>query len=237
MVKKAKNTSNKLQKRDVLINRTAKISLFLFLSLLFIYILLNSMVDGGRFFIYVDPNFSLESGIFMYDNIDEKNTKPLLTMDEIDFMDNISIDWIPKDIGNHNGGSNNGENYIAYTFYLENFGKKTVNYWYEVNIDNVIKNVDEAIRFVIILNDERTVYAKLNKVTGLPEKDTEEFFDKNKAVLEKRESMEPGSVDKLTIVIFLEGDDPECTDELIGGEIKANMRIIESHIEPGASDE
>ena len=35
--------------------------------------------------------------------------------------------------------------------------------------------------------------------------------------------------DRFTIVIFLEGDDPECINDLIGGEIKMHMDITEEH--------
>ena len=44
-------------------------------------------------------------------------------------------------------------------------------------------------------------------------------------------TMKPGDVDKYTIVIFLEGDDPDCLNNLIGGEIKMHMDITEEHIE------
>ena len=37
--------------------------------------------------------------------------------------------------------------------------------------------------------------------------------------------MNIGSVDKYTIVIWIEGDDPECTDDLLGGVIKMSMTI------------
>ena len=47
--------------------------------------------------------------------------------------------------------------------------------------------------------------------------------------------MQPGEIDKFTIVIFLEGDDPDCTDELIGGEMKMHMEIIEEHTAPEES--
>ena len=33
-----------------------------------------------------------------------------------------------------------------------------------------------------------------------------------------------------TIVIYLEGDDPDCIDSLIGGEMKMHMDITEEHI-------
>lgn len=45
----------------------------------------------------------------------------------------------------------------------------------------------------------------------------------------KRESIKPMEVHKYTVVIWLEGDDPDCTDDLIGGHIgtEMNFRLIE----------
>ena len=43
------------------------------------------------------------------------------------------------------------------------------------------------------------------------------------AVLEQRKNFKPKQKDRFTIVIFLEGDDPECINDLIGGEIKMHM--------------
>lgn len=51
-----------------------------------------------------------------------------------------------------------------------------------------------------------------------------------KDMLEKNENFQVDSEDKYTIVIWVEGDDPDCIDELIGGEIKMNMRLTEEHI-------
>ena len=51
-----------------------------------------------------------------------------------------------SNINNESDGAHNGENYIAYTFYLENQGTEIINYWYQVNILDVIKNVDEVYK-------------------------------------------------------------------------------------------
>jgi len=45
-----------------------------------------------------------------------------------------------------------------------------------------------------------------------------------------RKDFKPNDIDKFTIVIYLEGDDPDCKDELIGGEMKMHMEITEEHI-------
>ena len=201
------------------------------------FIILGLIYKGGKFTITLDKRLSQESGIVIYDDYEIKETKRKLEARNIDFMDNISIDWIPKNIDNEKDGAHNGENYIAYTFYIENEGTENINYWYTVKIDDVIKNVDEAARVMIFLNGNKKVYAKINSYTNEPEKDTELFFDKTTAVLEQRKDFEPGNIDKFTIVIWLEGDDPDCIDNILGGEIKMHMEIREEYKEEGENNE
>ena len=62
------------------------------------------------------------------------------------------------------------------------------------------------------------------------ENNTQPFYSDNVIMLEKNENFQVDSEDKYTIVIWVEGDDPDCIDELIGGEIKMNMRLTEEHI-------
>ena len=54
-----------------------------------------------------------------------------------------------------------------------------------------------------------------------------------------RENVVPWQVHKYTIVIWLEGDDPDCTDELIGGHLglEINMRMLEEETEDGSGAE
>jgi len=70
----------------------------------------------------------------------------------------------------------------------------------------------------------------VNADTNAPEKDTIQFFSDEIAVLEQRKQFEPGNIDKYTIVIWLEGDDPDCVNKIIGGEIKLHMEINEERI-------
>ena len=53
------------------------------------------------------------------------------------------------------------------------------------------------------------------------------------AVLKERKEMKPGDIDRYTVVIYLEGEDPECVDAIIGGEIKLNMEFREEHQDNG----
>lgn len=231
-----KVTAEKLEKRKKRAKRAKIILLLLIAVITFAYIILGIIYNGGRFTITLDPNFSIKSGIVMYENIETKDKKNRLYAKEVDFMDNISIKWISPNVDNEGDGAHNGDNYIAYTFYLENEGPEIMNYWMECTIDDVIRNVDEAIRIMVILNGERTVYAKPMLLTGEAEVDTEKFYSSKLPVLRERRDFKPGDIDRYTVVVWIEGDDPDCMDNLIGGEIKMHIDFREEHIEQEEKD-
>ena len=143
-------------------------------------------------------------------------------------MDNISVDWLPENINDERDGSHNGDNYVAYTFYVLNTGDETVNYWYEIDVDDTVKRLDEAIRVMVVHNGVKTIYAK-EASNGGAEPGTVKFKNDAVVVLQERKSFKPKTHDKFTIVIYLEGDDPECNNDLLGGEIRMHMDITEEH--------
>lgn len=223
-------TAEKLERRKKL-KKILRIAVLILLLLFgFIYLILAIIYKGGNFTVTLDKNSDVDSGLVMYEELDEKNLTKRLYAKEMGSMDNISYKWIPEDINEEADGAHNGDNYIAYTFYIENEGESTINYWIECNILDVIKNVDEAIRVMLIQNGEKTIYAKLNSVTNAPEEGTIAFYDDDTVMLRERETFNPGDIDKYTVVIWLEGDDDDCVDALIGGEIKMNMVIRDERI-------
>lgn len=224
-------TAEKIDRRKKAFKIIKIAILIIFLLLLMIYLILSLVTNGGNFTVVLAPNLSKDNRITIYDTKDNFDFKRRLYAEGIDSMDNISIDWIPKDIDTEGDGSHNGENYIAYSFYVENRGETTVNYWEEIFIDDVIKNIDEAIRVMIIQNGERTVYAKVNSLTHEPEKGTEPFYSTDKVVIRERKGFNPGETDRYTVVIWLEGDDDECINSLIGGEIKLHMEITDELVD------
>lgn len=195
-----------------------------------LYLALYIVYDGGRFTVTLDKNLQSQKNVFLSETGDKKSEVRKLSADTIDYMDNISIKWLPQDIDKEKDGSHNGDNYIAYSFYVVNSGKENVNYWYEIDIDDTIKNVDEAIRIMIYQNGKPTVYAKKNKVTKKAEPETKKFVSKSIAVLEQRKNFKPNTKDRYTIVVWIEGDDPECKNDLLGGEIKMHMDFTEEHV-------
>ena len=228
--KKVKLNSKKIHERERKI-KTIKIGLLIIvLFLIIIYFILRIVYEAGDFTISLDPQFAQKSGIVMYEKSSEKEDKRILKATKVEFMDNISVKWLPDNLNKVGEGSHNGDNYLAYSFYIENKGSNVINYWYEIKIDDVIKNVDRAIRVMVYKNDEKTIYAKPNENTGEAEPGTTKFYSGEEVLVEGRKEFKPGDIDKFTIVIFIEGDDPDCIDALIGGEMKMHMDITEEHI-------
>ena len=237
MAKEVIVTADKVKKRK-LTSRMVRISLLvLLLFLIVLYVILEIIYRGGRFTVTLDSNKTLESGLAIFDSLNNSQGKRRLYATPIKFMDNISYKWLPADVDSESDGSHNGNNYIAYSFYVENQGNEVLSYWYEVIVDDVIKNVDEAIRIRIYRNGEDVTYAKRNPLNNEPEKDTVPFKDIKNAegtiILEQITDFKPLDMDRYTIVVWLEGDDPDCNDPLIGGELKMHMVITEEHLEQG----
>ena len=232
MAKEVIVTADTIKKRKKAFLKTKVVIGLLILVFLLIFTILGIVFNVNKFTITLDNKLQDEKGIILYSNPNEKAHQRKLFASALNDMDNISYDWIPKDVHTtSNGGSHNGDNYIAYTFYIENEGEVSVNYWYSIIIDDVIKRVDEAVRVFVFLNDEETVYAKINNETGDAEKNTEPFYKDDVVVLKSRNDIKVGDVDKFTIFIYLEGDDPDCLNDIIGGEIKMHMEIREEHLD------
>ena len=232
MAKEVIVTADKIKKRKKVFLKTKIVIGLLILIFLLIFAILGIVFNVNKFTITLDDKLQDEKGIILYSDVNEKAHQRKLFAQSLNDMDNITYEWIPKDVHtSSNGGSHNGDNYIAYTFYIENEGQVSVNYWYSIIIDDVIKRVDEAVRVIVFLNDEETIYAKINNETGEAEKDTEAFYKDDVVVLKPRNDFKVGDIDKFTIVIYLEGEDPDCLNDIIGGEIKMHMEIREEHLD------
>lgn len=235
MAKEVIVTADKVRKRKKFGKIIRRSLLVLLIFLVLLYIILEIVYTEGRFTVVLDSNETLESGLAVFDSLNNSHGKRKLEATPIKFMDNISYKWIPENIDTEAEGSHNGQNYIAYTFFVENQGSEVLNYHYEVIVDDIIKNVDEAIRIRIYRNGEAKTYAKRNFIDNEPEKDTVPFTEIEESegtiILEKVADFKPDDLDRITVLVWLEGDDPDCTNALIGGEIKMHMVITEEHIE------
>ncbi|MDD4036599.1 MAG: hypothetical protein PHS45_04685 [Bacilli bacterium] len=223
-------SADRVRRKKKFIKIAKLVLLVLMLLLLVLYVVVGIIYNSGTFCIILDKNLYFEKSIIIYDDPDYKVFRTELYADTVDSFDNISYKWLPNDLDDHEGGSHNGDNYVAYTFYIENLGETVSDYWSEIIIDDVIKNVDEAVRIRVYKNGDYMTYAKL-AANGKPEKETVPFESDTLVALDHVERFGPGDINKYTIVLWLEGTDSECTDNIIGGEIKIHMAFNSEIVE------
>lgn len=218
-----KITAEKYKKRKRNYKMAKVILLVLVLILLIAYIVFSFIYNGYNFTISLDKNLYYDNNIIIYDDSDYKVYRSHLNVESLDYFDNISYRWLPNDLNDYEG-SHNGENYLAYSFYIENMGEEISNYWAYIEINDVIKNIDEAIRMRVYFDGEPVTYAKLAG-NGQPEVGTEPFYSDDIIMVQNVNDFQPGQIHKYTIVLWLEGNDIDCNDNIIGGEFKAKMHF------------
>ena len=183
----------------------------------------------GSFTVKVNKYDMINQGLTLSETPEFDKSIATLNADILYDMTNISGDDLPKNLDKVNG-AHNGENFIAYTFYLINSGDDTLTYKGEMTIDNVSGGVDEAVRIAVYKNGEKTVYGKTKSDGKGKESDCDKEFEASTvAMTTKTKNMKPGGKDKYTVVIWLEGNDPDCVDKIVGGTMKLgmNFKIIE----------
>lgn len=197
------------------------LGLLLAVAVLFIAAFMQEKM--GNFTINLDRLELFRKGIAIADEGYFEKPTARLTANTVTDATNISIDDIPEDIDQIDGG-HNGDNYMAYTYYVRNAGKEDVYYEASITLDSCAKGAEEAVRVAVWRNGERTVYA-WPSADGTPEDGCENFVDEKTVCRFREEDFLVGNVDKYTIVIWMEGDDPECVDRIVGGSVEFSMHI------------
>ena len=217
-----KLTAKKLkrQKRNV---KVARIMLIILVIIMLIgYLIFSTVYNGYNFTISLDRNLYYDNHLIIYDDPDYKVYRQKLQPESLEYFDNIYYEWLPDDLDSYDG-SHNGDNFLAYSFYIENTGENVEDFYASIDILDVIKNVDDAIRFMVYYDGEPTIYAKISPDTGKAEPNTTPFESEKYIMRQHVENFMPGDKHKYTIVIWIEGSDTECTNNIIGGEFRAKM--------------
>ncbi len=188
----------------------------------------------GSFTVAVDKYQNLEYALTLCENRDFSNPTSRLNCDinkSITCIDGATLDDVPLGILD---GDSSGTNYVCYTFYLKNAGESIVNYKSSIVIGNMTLGIENAIRLILLTNRNGTdgtkrVYAMAADLdennNAIPEPDTIPFYDKYTVCSDETVSFAPGEVCKYTVVLYLEGNDPECVDDILGGEFKIDMKF------------
>ncbi len=197
------------------------------LSLILIigYVISVLYMKFGAFTVMVNKFDNLDYALTLSPSSDF-NTKTSRLNAEIDKeITNIDGKTLPNYLDNVDG-EHNGENYVAYTFYCRNEGKHRITYTYDLYIANMTYEIEKAVRVRLYVDGEATdyAYARTDGVKG-PEPGTTQFQTGNTIVKKEIAHFKPGDVTKYTVVIWLEGNDPDCVDKIIGGKFKVDMAL------------
>ena len=161
-------------------------------------------------------------------------------------------DSLPQGVGIKNDEQ---RKYMAFSFYLINFTKQEIGYDLSIEIlDELAGTKDknykpsDALRILILaenemddnlegnksLKEDGMVYARQEssqagidelKAANYPEGKVTYFLDDSVIVKQQGISFKEGGVRKYTVVIWLEGYDISCKNELIGGRLKMRMNF------------
>lgn len=182
---------------------------------------------------------------------------PECLYDESGRMLNIPDDIALYD-GMHNGYNVFGDvTFLSFSFFLKNNSERAVDVDMYMNIDGLTyaagndsdSHVDDAIKIMFIegtplLSDETyTIYSKVessaanekwlydditweDKIVNFGVDDNDYIFKREGELGYK--SMKPGEVKKFTFVIWLEGEDYDCNDNILGERMKMSIDFVGS---------
>lgn len=177
----------------------------------------------GNFTVNLNRLEMFRKGISIAEDGNFTNPTARLTASALKDVTNITYEDLPADLDEYDG-NHNGQDYMAYTYYVRNAGKVDVGYRATVTLDACAKGAENAVRVKIWKNGVSQTYAMPSK-DGTPEEGCENFLDEKRVCEFTEENFLVGNVDKYTIVIWLEGEDPECVDDIVGGSIQFSMDI------------
>ena len=205
------------------LDRMHLLLLGLLLAVAVLFIAAFAQEKMGNFTINLNRLELYRKGISIADNGDFDGATARLVANTVQDATNISIDDIPTDVDGIDGG-HNGKNYMAYTYYVRNAGKEDLGYIASITLDSCAKGAEKAVRIAVYQNGERIVYAAPANDGGTEDGCENFLSDKIVCQYENKDFL-VGNVDRYTIVIWMEGDDPDCVDAIIGGSVQFSMSI------------
>ena len=205
------------------LDRMHLLLLGLLLAVAVLFIAAFAQEKMGNFTINLNRLELYRKGISIADNGNFDGATARLVANTVQDATNISIDDIPTDVDGVDGG-HNGKNYMAYTYYVRNAGKEDLGYIASITLDSCAKGAEKAVRIAVYQNGERIVYAAPADDGGT-EDGCENFLSDKIVCQYENNDFLVGNVDRYTIVIWMEGDDPDCVDAIIGGSVQFSMSI------------
>ncbi|MBN2300719.1 MAG: hypothetical protein JXC31_05980 [Acholeplasmataceae bacterium] len=219
----------KIAKKNKLISLGFAISGFL--SVLFMVISYFGQ-SSGNFVMSVDYDAYRRGIVLSNDEAFTTREPQLMTLPVNDARD-ITYSWIKiNDITATDGNFIDPDyDYIAYTFYIKNEGNEAVDVIYSIKISDTQNNLDSSVRVLVIEDGIQTIFQKPDTAdengvypTYPPTLPETKYFLSNGIITRKKISnFQPNEFRKYSVIVWLEGQDPDTTDAIIGGTMKLQM--------------
>ena len=194
-----------------------------------IYAIAAVYMETGSFTVNVNKYEMVMHGLSLSEHADLSQASSVLNAKIDQAITNIAEEDLPDNVDDIDG-VHNGKNHIAYTFYLFNSGTTDdVSYEWQVKMSNVFNGIDEAIRLKLYIDGVPTTSAKTASDGSGPEPGTTPFYSTDIMAKGRRDGFTSGSVTKFTVVLWLEGPDPDCVDWIKGGKMKIEMTMAIIH--------
>ena len=183
--------------------------------------------NAGNFVMEIDPN-AYRRGIVLSADEEFLSPSPRLLSDAIINVRDMTYDWLKIDeaIATDGNYADPDYKYIAYTLYIQNIGDETCDVNMNATIVSLQKGLDGAMRFLVIEDETlEKMYMKPDTVeTEYVDMPEAEHFVSDIIIMDGEiTNFKPYQIKKYTIIVWLEGQDPDCTDEILGGRIKLRL--------------
>lgn len=238
----------KLAERIIFASRASKVAKFsrfgIAVSALLTFVVFAISYYGevvGNFTFRVDKR-DHQAGISLYKDPNDPIFSPRLNAEKVTNADGMTqfcgTEYSYYDIGDpvcipsdqevsSVNGANNGESYLAYTFYLANQGIRVVDLQATATLVSATRGAEESIRLRLIVNDVGTTYARVQSQKGEnpgePEPGTTPWFGEYEILNINFAAFEPDEAVKITVMVWYEGEDPDHNNDIIGGGVKMEM--------------
>ena len=200
---------------------------------------------AGSFTVQINNNTMQSNFVLSETPGFEKKTGRLVST-ELTKVNAMTLYDLPEDI-DEGDGVKNGTHYAAYSFYIMNDGDTTDRYEYVVHMTDSTKGAEYATWLMLFEDGKQVIYAEPSgdgdpeRLAGYYKEAPfyESSYDPQKQYYKKSadiwgvettpfesheivvrglvENIKPGESHKYTVVVWLEGYDPECTDNLFDG--------------------
>lgn len=126
-----------------------------------------AFIDANSMRIVVDK--SNVGDISISKTADFSSPATVLKMNGPEEISNITFDWINKDELFGKEGDHHGDNYIAYSFFLKNVSDSDILFKSSIVLNYVSKDIERAVRIVIIEDEEKAACYAVPRSDGTPE--------------------------------------------------------------------